>query len=170
MARPLHGIGLFHVIPGTIYYTIVFDYDDEEGEYYELLSRGGRDLEAEEKRLAEEMQREMNSERIIINGKEVRSRVVRAKVGVRETPRRSTATFFIEMPWEPVRGINVYENFYEPDTAPYDYVVYWLLPEGGRFRSYDMPGDVAVEGRLLTARVSAGTRVPGYESLTFELP
>ena len=170
MAEPLFGQGFFHVAPGVIYYTIVFDYRDEEEEYYELLRRGGGAVAEEERRLAREMQGELDKEKMLINGARVAPRVVGARIGVRGEPDRSFATFLIEIPWSPRRGANVYEDYYEPDVAEYDYVVYWLFPEGARVRAYDMPGDVSVDGRILTVSVRANTRVPGYESIIFEMP
>jgi hypothetical protein len=170
LARPIYGQGFFHVSREAIFYTIVFDYADEEMEYQRLLSGPPEALRAEEERLRSEMQSLMDSERVIINGERVRPRVIAARAEVRGEPRRSTATFLVEMPWRPRTGVNVYEDFYEPDVAEYDYVVYWLMPPCASIRSYEMPGRVRIEGRLLEVRVRAGTRVEGYESIAFELP
>ncbi len=169
MARPLYGQGFLVVHGGVIGYVIVFDYEDEEMEYQRLLSSGGEGLRREEERLRAEMQSQMDSERVVVNGEDVRPRVVAARVEVRGDPRRSSATFIAEIPWRPRAGVNVYEDFYEPAVAEYDYVVYWVLPGCASLRSYEMPGEVRAEGRVLEVRVRAGTRLDGYESLAFEL-
>jgi len=44
------------------------------------------------------------------------------------------------------------------------------MPPCASIRSYEMPGRVRIEGRLLEVKVRAGTRVEGYESIAFELP
>ena len=170
MARPLYGQGLLLVQRDVISYVIVFDYEDEEMEYYGLLSRGGDQLRREEERLRAEMQSQLDSERVIINGVQVRPVVRAARVEVRGEPRRSSATFIAEIPWSPRRGVNVYEDFYEPDVAGYDYVVYWSFPACAAVRSYEMPGEVRLHDNVLEVRVRRGTRLDGYESIAFELP
>ncbi|MDM7274972.1 MAG: hypothetical protein P3X22_002455 [Thermoprotei archaeon] len=170
MAVPVYGEGFFHVsLSGVIWYTIVFDYSDVEREYWGLLREGGVRLESEVERLRFEMQRLMDEERIVINGVDVRARVLSAFIEVRGVPVRSSAVFFIVIPFRPRVGVNVYENFYGPAVADYDYTVYWVL-ECGVFKSVDSPGSVSINGNFAVIRVKKGTRVPGYESVVFEVP
>ncbi|MCX8196493.1 MAG: hypothetical protein N3F67_05415 [Acidilobaceae archaeon] len=166
MARPIYGNGFFHVAPGAIFYTIVFDYFDE-GEYWELL-RAGEEGE-EEERLREEMQRLTDQERTLVNGREVRVRVLRAFVETRGVKNRSSAVFLLEIPYEPRPGINEYENYYEAGVAEYSYTVRWLT-WCGRIASVISPGTVRIEGRLADIRVKRGTYVNGYEKVSFYLP
>lgn len=170
MARPIYGNGFFHVTPGTIFYTIVFEYSDEDEEYYKLISRGEEG--EEERRLKAEMQRILDDEKIIINGSYSRAFVISAKAEVRGLRKLSSATFLIEIPYRPVSGTNTYENVYEEAVAEYDYTVYWVMPRGGRVKSFDISGEAKLseDGRVLSVRVRSGTKVKGYESIAFELP
>lgn len=170
MARPIYGNGFFHVTPGTIFYTIVFEYSDEEEEYYSLISRGSEG--EEEERLRAEMQRILDDEKIVINSSYSRALVLSAKAEVRGLRRLSSATFFIEIPYRPLSGTNTYENMYEEAVAEYDYTVYWIMPRGGRIKSFDISGEARLseDGRVLSVRVRSGTKVKGYESVAFELP
>lgn len=117
------------------------------------------------------MQGFIDEEKVIINGSYVRPLVISARIQVRGRSDLSSATFVVEMRYRPVAGTNVYENFYEPDVAEYDYDVYWVMPPGGRVKSFELSGETSVsgDGRVLSARVRSGTRVKGYESVAFEL-
>jgi len=167
---PVYGEGFFHVsLSGVIWYTIVFDYEDPDREYWALLRAGGTKLYDECERLRFEMQRLVDEERIVINGVDVKARVINASVEVRGDPSRSTATFFIVIPFTPRVGVNVYENFYEETVAEYDYTVYWIL-ECGEIVGVESPGSVDIGGGFAVIRVKKGTRIPGYESVSFNIP
>ena len=167
--RPLYGQGFFHVCWGVIWYTIVFDYEDTEGEYWGILRSGDPRAEAEE--LRARMQGFLDEERMLINGEEVRAVVDYVYIDVRGERERSTAVFQVRIPYRPRRGRNVYEDYYEPERAEYPYTVTWILPPCGRILSYEMPGRATLGGggRILEVRVSAGEAPPGYESLVFDL-
>lgn len=168
--KPVYGEGFFHVsLSGVIWYTIVFDYLDPQGEYWGLLRRGGTALEDECERLRFEMQKLMDEERIVVNGVDVRARVLHASIEVRGNPRRSTATFLVLIPFKPRTGVNIYENFYGETVADYDYTVYWVL-ECGEVVRVESPGDVDIRGGVAVIRVKKGTRIPGYESVSFNVP
>jgi len=169
MARPLYGQGFFHVCWGVIWYTIVFDYEDPEGEYWRLLS--GDDWRGEVEVLASRMQGFLDEERILINGEEVRAIVDHAYIDVRGERERSTVAFQARIPYRPREGRNTYEDYYEPERAEYPYTVTWIVPACGRIVDYEMPGEARLGGggRVLEVRVRAGESIPGYESLVFEL-
>jgi len=169
VVRPLYGQGFFHVCWGVIWYTIVFDYDDPEGEYWRLLWGGEWKGEVEE--LASRMQEFLDEERMIINGEEARAIVEHVYIDVRGEVERSTAVFQVRIPYKPRRGRNTYEDYYKPERAEYPYTVTWIMPECGRILDYEMPGEARLGGggRILEVRVRAGERIPGYESLVFEL-
>jgi hypothetical protein len=167
---PIYGEGFFHVsLSGVIWYTIVFDYRDPGGEYWELLRIGGVRVEDECERLRFEMQRLMDEERIVVNGVDVKARVLDAFIEVRGVRRRSTATFIVMIPFTPRLGVNVYENFYGGAVAEYDYTVYWVL-ECGEIVSIESPGLIDIRGSTAVIRVKKGVRIPGYESVSFNIP
>jgi hypothetical protein len=168
--RPLYGQGFFSLCPsGILWYTIVFDYADDEHLYERLLSEPGG-AAAEVETLRENMQRFLDEERLVINGAEARARVEHVYIDVRGEPGRATATFLVSIPFRPRRGRNVYEDYYEPDTAEYPYTVTWILPACARIVEYEMPGHTRLPAHnVLEVRVEPGTRVPGYEALVFDL-
>ncbi len=167
---PIYGEGFFHVsLSGVIWYTIVFDYWDPGGEYWELLRVGGVRVEDECERLRFEMQKLMDEERIVVNGADVRARVLAAFIDVRGVRRRSSTTFIVQIPFTPRPGINVYENFYGEAVAEYDYTVYWVL-ECGEIVGIESPGSIEIRGPIAVIRVRKGVRVPGYESVSFKIP
>lgn len=133
------------------------------------MREGGVRFEAEVERLRFEMQRLMDEERVVVNGVDVRARVLSAFIEVRGVPVRSSTVFFVVIPFKPRVGVNIYENFYGPAVAGYDYTVYWVL-ECGRFKSVDSPGSVSINDNIAVIRVEKGTRIPGYESVVFEVP
>ncbi len=167
--RPLYGQGFFHVCRGVIWYTIVFDYEDREALYWRLLRSG--DYGGEVETLRANMQGFLDEERMLINGEEVRAVVDGVYIDVRGEKSRSTAVFEVRIPYKPRRGRNVYEDYYEPEVAEYPYTVTWILPPGSRILDYEMPGRVRLssDSRILEVRVERGSRIPGYESLVFEL-
>lgn len=170
IVRPLYGEGFFHVsLSGVIWYTIIFDYHDPREEYWGLLKRGGDVLEDECERLRFEMQKLMDEERVVVNGVDVKVRVIRASIEVRGSPRRSSTIFITMIPFEPRVGVNVYENFYGETVAEYDYTVYWVL-ECGEIQRIESPGDIDVRGSTAVIRVKKGTKIPGYESVVFNIP
>ncbi len=169
MVRPVYGQGFFHAsLEGRIWYTIVFDYIDEEREYARLLARGGRAVREEEERLRSNMQKLMDEEEVVINGERVRAVVERAFIELRGSPVRASVTFITRMDYKPLPGRNVYEDFYEETRAEYDYTVTWAFPPCVRVLRVESPGDVDVEGSMVRIRVRRGTRIPGYESIVFD--
>jgi len=167
---PVYGEGFFHVsLSGVIWYTIVFDYWDPVGEYWRLLREGGVRVEDECERLKFEMQRLMDEERVVVNGVDVRVRVLGAFIDVRGVRRRSSTIFLIQIPFTPKPGVNVYENFYGETVAEYDYTVYWAL-ECGEILKVESPGLIDIRDSIAVIRVKKGTMIPGYESVSFNIP
>ena len=167
--EPVYGEGFFHVAWGVIYYTIIYDYRELD----EKAARTVNDprLRAEEERyIARTMQELMDEERIVVNGADTRCIVDLARLE-RRAPRYHSAVIHARIPFQPVRGNNVYENFYGEEEAPYPYTVYWIAPPGGKIVSVDSPGDVEFEARerIAIIRVRKGTRLPGYEAVVFRL-
>ncbi len=166
---PVYGQGFFHIsLEGIIWYTIIFDYYDEEKTYYKLLKKGGSKLEEELSILRANMQKLMNEEKIVINGAQVEPIVEKAFIEIRGEPVRPSVIFLTRMNFKPVKGKNVYEDFYEPTKAEYDYSVTWIAPPCVEFVEYDGPGKFTLEGNILKLHVRAGTKIDGYESIIFD--
>ncbi|MCE4620222.1 MAG: hypothetical protein F7C33_04275 [Desulfurococcales archaeon] len=171
MARlvPVFGEGFFHITWGTIYYTIVFDYVDLEGDYYDYVtSHELEDKEAEEAR--RRMQEFMDEEKVIVNGMRTRTIVDSARIVFRGSRRRHSLVFHARIPYEPIDGLNVYEDYYEPETAEYPYTVYWIAQPCGKIRGVETPGyvDRLARGRIVEISISKGMRLDGYEAVEFE--
>lgn len=166
---PVYGQGFFYVsLGGVIWYTIIFDYYDEEELYYRLLKRGGQKLREELDELRANMQKLMEEEKIVINGEKVEPVVERAYIEIRGEPVRPSVVFLTRMNFKHIRGRNVYEDFYEPTKAEYDYTVTWVAPPCTKFVEYEGPGRFTLEGNVLRLYVKRGTKIDGYESIVFD--
>jgi hypothetical protein len=167
---PVYGQGFFHVAQGVIYYTIVYDYLEVDPSIRETLLSYKRRRE-EERYIVKRLQELMDEERTLINGREVRPVVDAARIELR-TKKTHSATIHVRMEYEPIGGKNAYENFYSPTRAPYDYIVYWIAPPGGKILSVDTQGRVEYEadGRIAVISVRRGERLSGYEAVVFQLP
>ncbi len=165
----VYGEGFFHVAWGLIYYTIVFDYYDRTGEYYEYMG-DPRIVRREEEYARRKMQSLMDEERILVNGVETRALVDTARIFFRGDRRRHSLVFHVRIPYDPLEGLNLYENYYEPVIAEYPYIVYWIAQPGGRIRLVETPGKVTrlAGDRIVEIRIRRGTRLEGYEAVEFE--
>ncbi|GAB6148446.1 hypothetical protein [Stetteria hydrogenophila] len=166
---PIYGQGFFHLsLEGRLWYTIIFDYYDEKGEYHSLVKSGSRALREELENLRSNMQKLMDEERVIINGAQVRPVVMESFIEVRGDKTRPSIVFITRMDFDIVSGRNVYENFYEPTVAEYDYTVTWIAPPCVKFTSYEGPGRYRLKGNILRIEVEAGRSIDGYESIVFD--
>ena len=169
--KPLYGLGCFFVREtGLVEQIVLFEYYDEAEEYRSVVSDPKR-LEEEKATLAENMQRFLDSEDVRINGKSTYPRVVDVEVGFRGDYKHPYIAFFIVFQGELRRGVNTYEDAYEPEVAEYEYRVYWVFPLKARVLKADVgvPYTLLGGGRILTFKVAAGTRTKGYERIDFEL-
>ncbi len=167
--EPVYGQGFFTIGKGVIWYTIVFDYIDEEMYYAGLLERGGGKLREELEMLRANMQRLMDEERVIVNGAETRAEVVGAWVEVRGDPRRPSIVFQSRIPYLARMGRNVYENYYEDTVADYPYTVYWSAMDCVEIESVESSGTVEHGRRVTVIRVRQGEEITGYESVVFNI-
>ncbi|MCE4601050.1 MAG: hypothetical protein F7C38_05740 [Desulfurococcales archaeon] len=166
---PVYGEGIFNIAWGVIYYTIVFDYVDPTGEFWSYM-RDPRNRRREEEETRRLMQEAIDDERTLVNGVEVRPVVDAAILHFRGSRRRHSITFHVRIPYSPIDGVNVYENYYEPGAAEYPYIVYWIAQPDGRIRRLETPGRVTYRrnGRIAVVRVRRGTKINGYEAVEFE--
>jgi len=165
--RPVYAEGFFHVTWGLIHYTIVFDYVNNLG-FWERM-RDPRERVREEDYARKRMQELMDEERVVVNGVETRTIVDYARLEFRGSRTRHSMVFHCRIPYEPIDGVNVYENYYEGGRAPYPYAAHWIVPPNGRILSIEGPGRVeyAAGGRIGVITVDRGASVPGYESVEF---
>jgi hypothetical protein len=169
--RAVYGQGFFHLcLKGVIWYTIVFDYEDPDLEYYELLRRGGRELKEELEAVKDNMQKFLDEERMFINGKRVRAIVRDVWIEVRGIPQRPSLVFSVVIPYTPSsRERLLYEDYYEEEVADYDYTVHWIYPECVKVVDYTMSGKVNLSPGHLRVSVRKGTRISDYESILFDI-
>ncbi len=168
--RPVYGQGFFDITRDLIYYTIVFDYYDPSGAYARII-RDPRARRSEENYIRDKMQEFVDQEKIIINGERVSTRVASARLELRGNPHVHSAVIHLLMEYKSMPGTNVYEDFYEPERAEYDYTVYWQAPPGGVILHVETPGKVYYEDnrRIAVIHVRKGTRLDGYEAVMFRL-
>lgn len=169
--RPRYGYGLFNVDPsGEFRQKILFFYWDPEKELFQLISRHS-DKTQEIVNMRKNMQLFLDSERILINGKEVRAKVEHVNIGFLASPRRPYIEFLILFRGDIVKGNNVYENYYEKEKVDYNYRVVWIFPANFRIIRAELgfPHEV-IGGRILVFDVMKGAETPGYELIEFLAP
>lgn len=169
--KPEYALGIFFVREtGLVEQIVVFDYYDENEEYKSIIS-DRRKLEDEKALLAKNMQSFLDAEEVRINGKPVYPRVIDVDIGFRTSYKYPYITYLIVFHGELKRGVNVYEDTYEPEVAEYNYRVYWIFPSKSRILRADLgvPYTLLDKARVLMFTVTAGTRIRGYERIEFEI-
>ncbi len=168
MVKPIYASAIFSVSRSGIAYTLIFDYIDPAGYYREIL--GDEGLKTEEiERLGSNMQRYLDEEEIIINGSPARAEVVYIDIGFRGGHDKPFILFLILIDAEIRRGVNVYENRYEPEVFEYDYSAYWIFPRSSRIMEVVMSGEIAIKNNIVIIRGSRGDIASGYEKIRFEV-
>lgn len=168
---PIYAAGLFKLsLDEGLSSTIVYVYHDVDCYYYELVSRGGRQLDEEIELLRTNFQAFLDEEQVVINGKELKGACVHVEV-VAPTCSPVMVFFYNRMGGNLRKGLNRYSNRYEPETAEYPYHFVWWLPKKAIVREAFFCENVEVEvkGNVVIGRVKAGQRLCGEEFLVFEL-
>lgn len=169
--RPVYGLGLFFVREsGLVEQIVIFEYYDENEEYSDIVKTPEK-LENEKALLSRNMQAFLDSEDVRINDKPTYPKVLDVEIGFRGDSKHPYIAFFIAFQGEFHRGLNVYEDSYEPEKVDYEYRVYWFFPTRARVLRADLgvPYVLLGGGRILAFKVEAGTVVRGYERIEFEL-
>uniref|UniRef100_A0A7C3WKQ3 Uncharacterized protein n=1 Tax=Thermofilum pendens TaxID=2269 RepID=A0A7C3WKQ3_THEPE len=168
--EPLSAIGFFSVSRRLeVYQVIVFDYLDTSGEYAQIVEDEER-LQRELEMLSSNMQKFLDNEEVVINGKRVKPRVLSVDVGFRGTPEEVYITFFIYFKGKPVKGENYYENIYEEEVAEYPISAYWFFPPGSHVKIVDMSGDIALLApNIVAVKLEEGEKIQGYERIVFTM-
>lgn len=166
--RPVFAHGLFNVSPGLITNHVLYIYEDTELEFKHIFSSRKRVM-AEAERLRKNMQAYLDSEKILINGDEVRAEVVHVAFGYEGVQGRAFIEYIIEVPFKPRPGINEYIDEYGEEVAEYSYRVVWLFPRCGRVLEADLGVSSKVFARKIVLNVRKGQRLPGRERIVFFL-
>jgi len=165
---PIHGQGFFTVSRRGEFYQIVrYDYYDPEGYYVKVL-KSPTLYNEEISKLASNMQSFIDSEKVIVNGLQVKPKVLMVNIehsGFEEYPH---ITFLIYFKGKLTNGINVFENVYEECVAEYDYEVYWVFPPRTKILEVEVSGDFDVVGNILYIWARRGDRIKGYEKIVFQ--
>lgn len=168
---PIYGLGLFFVREsGLIEQIIVFEYYDPLEEYKSIMMNKHK-FEDEKSTLKRNMQHFLDQEIVKINNKQVYPRVIEAELGFKGDYKYPYITFLIKFIGEFRRGVNIYEDTYEPETVEYDYRVYWFFPSRARVINADLgvPYFLVDNGRVLLFAVARNTVTKGYERIEFEM-
>ncbi len=166
------GIHVFD-LTGNVWLVLIFEYRDPKMYYYNLLKTNMEALFEELETIMNNMQKFLDEEIIKINNERARPQVKDIILGFRGSYHRPYIEFYINFRGPIKPGINRYDNFYEEETAEYDYEILWIFPEGVRVRSYHIAGDGRVLGttdNILVVHVKKGTKVGRHEWIEFEVP
>ncbi len=169
--KPVFGYGFFSVdLAGDVVESIIFEYIDNDCEYAELIKDPVK-LREEIRILKRNMQDFLDEEVVKINGEETRPYVVKVTVGLAGSRYRPFINYIIKFHCDLKPGLNTYENYYEPETAEYDYIVTWVFPEGVRVLEADLGVGYEVgPNNVLKFSVKKGFTLPGYEKISFLVP
>ncbi len=168
--KPIYGHGVFFVsLDGVFIQNIFFEYVDVRKEFYKAIELNHL-KEEEVADIKERMQKFLDEEIVKVNGKVVRPKVVAVDVGFRTSPRRPYINFVIVFKGDFIKGINVYENIYEPEVSEYDYTVLWIFHEGIQVieADFNMPYE-KLSDNIILLKVKKGVRTSGYERISFSV-
>ena len=167
---PIHAQEYFNVASdGEITQVVIFYYYDPKGYYEELADRGeiGKELD----KMLINMQSFLDEEKVYLNEQRVRPKVIGADLSFVSSEIVS-ATFMIKFKGTLRKGINVYEDHYEPEIAEYDYEIYWIFPPGWKVIDVDMAGDHEIigDGNILVVWAEEGINIGDHEQILFYVP
>ncbi|PUA32759.1 MAG: hypothetical protein B7O98_04720 [Zestosphaera tikiterensis] len=166
--KPIYGHGVFFVsLDGVFIQNIFFEYVDVRKEFYETI-RVDSLREEEVSNIKERMQAFLDEEIVKINGKVVKPKVMAVDVGFRTSPKRPYINFIIVFKGDFIKGLNVYENIYEPEVSEYDYTVLWIFHSGIQVVDADfgMPYE-RLGNNVMLLKVKKGVKTSGYERISF---
>jgi hypothetical protein len=167
--KPLYAIGVFHVCyRGGVGEYLVFRYYDKESYYHKIITSNPKALSLEKKILSENMQSFLDEEDIFFNGKRTKPIVERVVISS-PFPNEAYISFVISFRVILQPGLNVYEDYYEETIAEYDYEILWRLPPGSRRIDARLGVPVEIENNVVYAYVKKGSKVGGYERISFYL-
>jgi hypothetical protein len=168
---PKYAVGIFHVREsGLVEQLVIFNYYDQEEEYKSIVESDER-IREEKALLTKNMQFYLDQEEVYINGERVYPRVVDVELGFQGDYKHPYILFLIVFRGNLKKGINIYEDRYEPEVVEYDYRVYWIFPPGVRVLSAQIgvPYRLLDKCRILVFDVKAGSKTSGYERIEFEI-
>lgn len=168
---PTYAMGIFYVREsGLVEQLVIFNYYDEEEEYRSIVGNEER-VREEKDLLVKNMQFYLDQEEVYINSERVYPRVVDVELGFQGDYKHPYILYFIVFRGSLRKGVNVYEDTYEPEVAEYDYRVYWIFPPNARVLSAHVGTSYRIlnKCRILVFDVKAGFQTSGYEKIEFEL-
>ncbi|MGQ4912563.1 MAG: hypothetical protein ACP6KW_10375 [Candidatus Thorarchaeota archaeon] len=170
LVEPIHAESFFSVsVSGEIHERLCFEYLDPEG-YYRRVTRDQDLLASESEKLASNMQRFLDLERVEINGMRTRSRVVYCDIFLKGHSDVVSVVYLIDFSGKFVSETNMIETWLEEEVAPYDFEIIWRFPVGTRISEVDTLLDYQIYDDMVTLWASEGDEVGGYEKMVFHLP
>ncbi len=169
--KAIFGYGFFSVCSdGFFLQDIIFEYRDEDLEYYVILK--DEDVKKEELRnLRNNMQKSLDEEKVIVNGARAFPNVLGVEVGFAGSKYRPYIRYLIGFKVSLRHGENFYRDIYEPTIAEYDYTVTWVLPPTAVVLKADVNVPYHVNnGNIISLYVRRGTHLPGFEEIIFQIP
>lgn len=168
--EPLHAQAFFKV-DGTGLFSeiLVFDYYDRVHYFYNLIENED-EYRREMERLLNVMNEFLREEKVVVNKKEVEVEALMVSLDFRGSPDLPTTTYLIEFEGDLMKGLNIYECYYEKGVAEYDYEVYWIFPVNAKIFEVEISGEYEVlNERILITSLRRGEHYDGYEKIVFGL-
>lgn len=170
LVEPIHAESFFSVgATGEIHERLCYEYLDPEG-YYKRVIRDQQMLANETEKLAANMQHFLDLERVEINGKRVRSKVIYCDIYLKGHSDVVAIVYLIDFTGRFVGGMNKIETWLEEETAPYDFEIIWRFPIGTKIAKIDTQLEYEIYDDLVSLWAGEGEDVGGYEKMVFILP
>lgn len=168
--EPLHGQAFFKVdVSGLFSEILLFDYYDRENYYYNLI-KNEDEYDREMVKLLNLMNEFLREEKVIVNREEIEVEAYMVSLDFRGCPELPTIKYLIEFEGKLVRGLNIYECYYEKGEAEYDYEICWIFPKDAKIIEVEISGEYEIlDHRILVTNVRRGENYNGYEKIVFEL-
>lgn len=166
---PISGVAYFIVSEnGNITEILDFSYLNEDLKYKKIM-HDQLEFEDEVKTAWKNMQAFLDAEKIIINNKQVKSKVTFVDIiyrGLEEIPH---ILFFIDFGGPLKKGINTIETYTEKEKLEYDIEVFWKYPENTKIIEVETPMNYEIKKNFIILWSRKGDIIGGYEKIVFQL-
>ncbi len=153
--KPIYAKGLFNMSnSGEVFQNIIF--------YYKESTIPKEDTNE----IKKYMQKILDNEKIFVNNKKVRPKVVWVNKGL-IAKNVSFIHVFVRFNVELINGINEFKDVYESEISEYPYEIFWRFP--GKVVYVKLNGKVKYSGKILHVKVRRGTSVGGTNIIKFSL-
>ncbi len=168
--KPIFASSIFSISSDLeVYQVINYDYSDPDGVYKRILE----DEEAfqfELDKIYSNMVEFLDAERVYINEKRVKQKIIHVDIGLRGSPETPYFQWVIHFQGIPRKDENSLASDVQEEQAEYAIEVLYLFPERTKILDVETPMEYEIRGSLLFVWAQEGDVVGGHEIVRFHLP